>query len=98
MFLLLIVPGAKIPSLHCQLPWALEGSLWQCQGIFSPPVSGTKRSEKQRCALGSWLLAPGNTQQLSEKAPDSLSSYSGDVGPAPSKSLSLWGLGKGCPC
>lgn len=57
VFLLLIVPGAKIPSLHCQLPWALEGSLWQCQGIFSPPVSGTKRSEKQRCALGSWLQA-----------------------------------------
>lgn len=45
-------------------------------------------------------LGSGNTQQLSEKAQDSLSSCSGDVGPTPSKSLSLgWGagLGEGCP-
>lgn len=29
VFLLLIVPGARIPSPHCRLPWALEGCLWQ---------------------------------------------------------------------
>ena len=43
--------------------------------------------------LRSWLWAPGNTQQLSEEAQDTLSSCSGDVGPAPSKSLSLGGGG-----
>lgn len=57
VFLLLIVPGARIPSPHCRLPWALEGCLWPCQCIFSPPVSGTKHSERQCCALGSWLQA-----------------------------------------
>lgn len=57
VFLLLIVPGARITVPHHWIPWALEDCLWQCQCIFRPSVSGTKPSERQCCALGSWLRA-----------------------------------------
>lgn len=51
------MPGARITVPHHWLPWALEDCPWQCQCIFRPSVSGTKPSERQGCALGSWLGA-----------------------------------------